>query len=147
LAGAVIVGAGECGTRAAFALRDAGYTGKVVLIGREPHKPYERPPLSKPSIGEVAPKLIAGDDRLAAADISLVLNDSVVAIDKEAKSVTLASGRTVSYSGLLLATGTQPRALPVPGGGNALKFRTLDDARTIFGVANLPPHCARAGSV
>lgn len=142
----MIVGAGECGTRAAFALRDAGYTGKVVLIGREPHKPYERPPLSKPSIGEVVPKLIAGDDRLAAADITLVLGDNVTAIDKDARSVTLASGRTVSYSRLLLATGTKPRALPVAGGGNALTFRTLDDARAIFGVAETAQRAVLIGA-
>ena len=45
--GMVIIGAGECGARAAFALREAGYAGPVTLIGEEPHLPYERPPLSK----------------------------------------------------------------------------------------------------
>ena len=50
MAGMVIIGAGECGTRAALALREAGYAGPVTLIGTEPHVPYERPPLSKDAI-------------------------------------------------------------------------------------------------
>ena len=58
----VIVGAGECGARAALALREHGYEGPVTLIGDEPHLPYERPPLSKEAMaggGEPAPKLVA----------------------------------------------------------------------------------------
>ena len=131
----VIIGAGECGTRAAFALREAGYDGSVTLIGKEPHRPYERPPLSKPSTGEVTPKLIATEERFADADITLVTGDPVTSIDTAAKSVRLQSGGTIPYAKLLLATGTQPRALPVEGGEHAMTFRTLDDARAIFKAA------------
>jgi 3-phenylpropionate/trans-cinnamate dioxygenase ferredoxin reductase subunit len=131
----VIVGAGECGTRAAFALREAGYDGSVTLIGKEPHRPYERPPLSKPSTGEVTPKLIATEERFADADITLVTGDPVMSLDAAAKSVRLQSDRTIPYAKLLLATGTQPRALPVEGGDHAMTFRTLDDARAIFKAA------------
>ncbi len=131
----VIIGAGECGTRAAFALREAGYGGSITLIGKEPHRPYERPPLSKPSTGEVTPKLIATGERFADADITLVTGDPVTSIDTAAKSVRLQSGGTIPYAKLLLATGTQPRALPVEGGEHAMTFRTLDDARAIFKAA------------
>ena len=68
MAGMVIIGAGECGTRAALALREAGYDGPVTLIGAEPHAPYERPPLSKDAIvGErcPTPQAIAGAAGLA----------------------------------------------------------------------------------
>ena len=70
-AGMVIIGAGECGTRAALALREAGYDGPVTLIGAEPHPPYERPPLSKDAITAEtpAPKTIGGAERLAEAGI------------------------------------------------------------------------------
>jgi len=56
-AGMVIVGAGECGARAAFALRELGYEGPVTLVGEEPHHPYERPPLSKDILaGDATPE-------------------------------------------------------------------------------------------
>ena len=63
----VIIGAGECGGRAALALRDLGYDGPVTLVGDEPHLPYERPPLSKEAMTSDAPeiKAIASDAMLA----------------------------------------------------------------------------------
>jgi 3-phenylpropionate/trans-cinnamate dioxygenase ferredoxin reductase component len=64
MAGVVIVGAGECGVRAAFALREEGFEGPVTLIGDEPHLPYERPPLSKQP--RVAAKHIAAEEAFAA---------------------------------------------------------------------------------
>ncbi|WP_037468178.1 FAD-dependent oxidoreductase, partial [Sinorhizobium fredii] len=60
----VIVGAGECGARAAFALREKGFEGEISLIGAEPHLPYERPPLSKDGLaGAEPPKYVAGPAR------------------------------------------------------------------------------------
>ncbi|TJX00683.1 MAG: ferredoxin reductase, partial [Mesorhizobium sp.] len=61
--GMLIIGAGECGGRAALALRDLGYDGPVTLVGDEPHLPYERPPLSKDAMAGDAPvvKAIASD--------------------------------------------------------------------------------------
>ncbi|WP_421577323.1 FAD-dependent oxidoreductase, partial [Shinella sp. M31] len=58
MSGIVIIGAGEAGTRAAFALRETGFSGPVTLVGMEPHLPYERPPLSKPVDGVVRMKTI-----------------------------------------------------------------------------------------
>jgi 3-phenylpropionate/trans-cinnamate dioxygenase ferredoxin reductase subunit len=66
----VIIGAGEAGTRAAFATREAGFSGAVTLIGTEPHLPYERPPLSKPLDGAVQMKTICTVEALEAAGVA-----------------------------------------------------------------------------
>src|SRR3569833_866376 len=110
-AGMVIVGAGECGTRAAFALREAGYAGPVTLIGSEPHLPYERPPLSKPVMMDRAlgAKLIADEARLASAVLVHMRGATVEAVDPESHELRLEGGRVVPYDKLLLATGARPR--------------------------------------
>lgn len=130
--GIVIIGAGEAGTRAAFALREAGFAGPVTLIGTEPHLPYERPPLSKPLEGAVQMKAICTDEALAAAGIDYRAGASAVRIDRQAHAVILADGRSLGYDKLLLATGARPRLLACPGAERALDFRTYADATTIF---------------
>ena len=135
MTGMVIVGAGECGTRAALALRERGYAGPIALIGAETHPPYERPPLSKDAIvAEVPePKGIAGGDGLAAASIDFRAGSTAAAVDRERRVVTLEDGTELPYERLLLATGARPRLLPLPGadGPNAVVLRTLDDAARI----------------
>lgn len=132
MAGMVIVGAGECGTRAALALREAGYDGPVTLFGSELHPPYERPPLSKDALTTADPtaKGIAGADGLAAAAIDFRPGATAAAIDRARHVVTLADGAELPYARLLLATGARPRPLPLPGadGPNVVTLRTLDDA-------------------
>ncbi|QRY65476.1 FAD-dependent oxidoreductase (plasmid) [Ensifer sp. PDNC004] len=109
----VIVGAGECGARAAFALREKGYDGKVTLIGTEPHLPYERPPLSKDGLkAGGAAKYVADAERYAAAGIEVRTDTSVVAIDRAEKRVTLADGSSIAYDRLLLTTGARARTIP-----------------------------------
>ena len=109
--GMVIVGAGECGTRAAFALREEGYAGPITLIGAERHLPYERPPLSKSGMAadRTGMKTIAERERFVAADIRLVLSTEAVSIDRAAKVLELADGTRLPYEKLLLATGARPR--------------------------------------
>src|SRR5215207_8574973 len=102
-AGMVIVGAGECGSRAALALRENGYAGLVTLIGAEAHFPYERPPLSKAVLCDGAPTLIADDARLAELGITHLVAEAT-AIDRERRAVTTRAG-AVRYDKLLLATG------------------------------------------
>lgn len=135
MAGMVIIGAGECGTRAALALREAGYDGPVTLLGAEPHSPYERPPLSKDAIVAKAPspKGIAGVDGLGAARIDFRPGEAAAAIDRDRRVVTLGNGAELPYLRLLLATGARPRTLPLPGadGPNVVVLRTLDDAARI----------------
>ena len=131
----VIVGAGECGGRAALALREAGYEGPVTLIGEEPHPPYERPPLSKEAMtGEQAPlaKTIAAAEKLAEDNITFIDSSPVLALDREAKAVVLGDGRRVPYHKLLLATGAVPRRLPLAGSSARVAYlRTFDDALAI----------------
>lgn len=132
MSGMVIIGAGECGTRAAFALREQGWQGAITLIGAEDGLPYERPPLSKPVEGDAHRKPICDAAGLAAAGIGYLAGVSVSGIDPSARTVTLADGRQLPYAALLLATGAQPRRLACPGAERALGFRTHDDAARVF---------------
>ncbi len=130
--GIVIIGAGESGTRAAFALREAGYAGPVTLVGGEPHLPYERPPLSKPMNGAVQMKLICAEDALQAVGIDYLQGMSATKLDAATGTVTLNDGRVLRYEKLLLATGARPRRLTCPGAALALEFRTHAHAEAIF---------------
>jgi 3-phenylpropionate/trans-cinnamate dioxygenase ferredoxin reductase subunit len=129
----VIVGTGQAGAQAAFALRELGFPGRVVLIGEEAQAPYQRPPLSK--------TFLAGQlsvDRLylrpvghyAAHAIELELHVPVEAVDPRAARIVLRGGRRVGYDKLLLATGCRPRTADIPGArGPAVHYlRTLQDA-------------------
>lgn len=142
----VIVGAGECGTRAALALRQAGHDGPVILLGAEPHPPYERPPLSKDAIlAEVpAPKAVGGSGRLAEAGIDFRPSSTVVGIDRAARRVLL-DGGAVAYDRLLLATGARPRPLAGADGPNVAMLRTLDDALRIRAALGPGRHLAVVG--
>lgn len=132
--GMVVIGAGECGGRAALALRELGYNGPVTLVGDEPHLPYERPPLSKDAMVADAPliKAIASDAILAERSIRHIHSVLAVAIDRTAHVVRLSDGSALAYDKLLLATGSVPRKLPVPGlGGRCVYLRTFNDALAI----------------
>jgi 3-phenylpropionate/trans-cinnamate dioxygenase ferredoxin reductase subunit len=138
----VIVGAGECGARAAFALREAGHDGPVTLIGDEEHPPYERPPLSKEAItaaADPAPRLVRAREAYAAAGITLMTGAVAAGIDRKAKVVALAGGGAVPYDRLLLATGAVPRRLPGAEGPRTALLRTFEDAVRIRAAAG--PGC------
>src|SRR4051812_31530907 len=112
--GMVIVGAGECGARAALTLRELGYGGAVTLIGAEAHAPYERPPLSKVMLEagkEPQPRHVASDEQLREAAIDWIASVRATAIDRAAQTVSLSNGETLAYEYLLLATGASPRRL------------------------------------
>lgn len=109
----VIVGGGECGGRAAFALREKGFDGAITLIAGEAHAPYERPPLSKEGLIEAhAPKFMVAPERYGEQSIDLVTNVTAVAIDTAAHALTLSDGRRLGYDKLLLATGARARGFP-----------------------------------
>ncbi|RWM36154.1 FAD-dependent oxidoreductase [Mesorhizobium sp.] len=132
--GMVIIGAGECGGRATLTLRDLGFEGQVTLVGDEPHLPYERPPLSKEAMTSAAPviKAIASDELLAERSIRHIRSVRAVAIDRAAHIVHLSDGSSLAYDKLLLATGSVPRKLPMPGlGGRCVYLRTFNDALAI----------------
>ncbi|WP_189379518.1 MULTISPECIES: FAD-dependent oxidoreductase [unclassified Mesorhizobium] len=130
----VIIGAGECGGRAALTLRDLGYEGPVTLVGDEPHLPYERPPLSKEAMTGPAPaiKSITSDAVLAERSIRHIHSVRAVAIDRAERLVRLSDGSSLRYDKLLLATGSLPRKLPMPGlGERCVYLRTFNDALAI----------------
>ena len=100
-AGMVIIGAGECGARAAFALRENGYAGPVTLVGEEAHLPYERPPLSKEALTRdehPEPKWIGLAERFAENGISVLTGRSAVSIDRTGKSVRLYDGSMLALA-------------------------------------------------
>jgi len=125
----VIIGAGECGARAASALREKGFDGNITLIGAEPHLPYERPPLSKQVLVEGAgAKYIVPSEHYAQADITLLQGRTAAHIHRADHTLTLDDGSTLHYDKLLLATGA--RARPLPGTAfseRVLALRTYDD--------------------
>jgi 3-phenylpropionate/trans-cinnamate dioxygenase ferredoxin reductase subunit len=122
----VIVGAGECGTRAAFTLRQQGWDGRVILVGAELAPPYERPPLSK--TWEFKP--LCDDGMLWEADITLLCGVEATGLDVAAHVLELDGGRRLEYRSLLLATGAQARRLPF-GGARVHVLRTCADAAAL----------------
>src|SRR5689334_13167921 len=115
----VIVGGGLAGAKAAETLRSEGFDGRVVLVGSERDRPYERPPLSKEYLrGEAGrEKIWVHDDAgfYDAHDIELRLGTEATAIDLAAREVALAGGERLGFDGLVLATGATPRTMHVPG--------------------------------
>lgn len=131
----VIVGAGECGARAALALREQGFDGDVTLVGGEIHLPYERPPLSKDGMlaDTFAAKTIATAERLEAAQIRYRSGVHIEAIDRGGKRLLEAGGSALPYDKLLLATGASPRRLPGSEGERIVYLRTIEDAQRLRG--------------
>ncbi|MCX5251631.1 FAD-dependent oxidoreductase [Streptomyces sp. NBC_00201] len=132
----VIVGASLAGAKAAQALREEGFDGTLILIGEESERPYERPPLSKGYLmGEDAREQIYvhPPQWYAEHDIDLRLGTAVTALDPAPHEVTLADGSRLGYAELLLATGSAPRRLSVPGAelDGVLYLRTVQDSDRI----------------
>jgi 3-phenylpropionate/trans-cinnamate dioxygenase ferredoxin reductase subunit len=129
----VIAGGGLAAQRAAETLRRGGYEGRVRMICAEPHRPYDRPPLSK--------AVLAGaDDDFALRPwawyedhrVELLLGRPAARLDCRAREVTLAGGDVLRYEQLLIATGSRPRRLPLLDGfANVHTLRTIDDARAL----------------
>ena len=132
----VIVGSGLAGASAAGALRSRGFSGEVVLIGKEPHRPYELPPLSKGILlGDATdPDWVHDEDFYAKNDIELRLSTKVREIQLGDRVVIDDSGTRQSYDRLLLATGSRPRTLDVPGADleGLHTLRTLDNSRSLL---------------
>jgi 3-phenylpropionate/trans-cinnamate dioxygenase ferredoxin reductase subunit len=114
----VIAGASLTGAKAAETLREEGFDGSVLLIGAEPERPYERPPLTKDYLRSESPRenaYVHPEAFYREQDIELVTDTAVTALDPGRSRVTLEDGRELGYDRLLLATGAEPRRLPIPG--------------------------------
>jgi 3-phenylpropionate/trans-cinnamate dioxygenase ferredoxin reductase subunit len=132
----IVVGASQAGLQVAESLRLEGFDGPLMLIGDEPHPPYQRPPLSKALLtGETTEDrlVLRGRDLLAKRNIELVAGVRVEAIDRAGRRVHLADGRDLAWRGLALATGGRARTLPIPGAdlGGVVTLRTIEDSRRI----------------
>ena len=137
----VVVGASLAGASTAFALREAGFDGEVVLVGEEPELPYERPALSKRYLtGELPLErlLVRPEADYEQQRIGLRLGRAATGLDVDGRTVTLSSGERLAWSALVIATGGRNLQPPVPGmslpGVHAL--RTVADADAV--LADLP---------
>jgi len=129
----VIVGAGQAGGWAAKTLRAEGHTGRIVLVGDEPHPPHERPPLSKAVLaGSSEPDVCDLFKPEALAELSLehTPGERALSIDRQARTLLTDRGRRLQYERLILATGSRVRKLSIPGADLAGVFylRTIADA-------------------
>ncbi|WEB44217.1 FAD-dependent oxidoreductase [Streptomyces yunnanensis] len=138
-----VIGASLAGLYAARALRAQGYDGRLTIVGAEPHRPYDRPPLSKEFL--TAPATAEGDadpategplaltdaEELAGLDAEWLLGTRATALDTRHRAVRLDTGRTLTTDGIVLATGAAPRRLPGPAPDGSHTLRTLDDARAL----------------
>ena len=131
----VIAGASLAGAKAAETLREEGFDGRVVLIGDEPERPYERPPLSKEYLrGEADSKPYVHDASFYAEhDIELRTGTNVERIDPAASQVHLAGGESLAFDRLLLSTGARPRRLSLPGAelDGVMYLRAVEDSDAI----------------
>ncbi len=129
----LIVGASLAGAKAAETLRAEGFDGRIVLVGAEQDRPYERPPLSKEYLrGEAGREKVYVHDEgfYAEQDIELRLGRTAVSLNASADEVALDDGERLRYDRLLLATGAEPRRLPLPGAelDGVVYLRTVEDS-------------------
>lgn len=132
----VIVGASYAGVQLAAAAREQGFDAPIMLLGDEPHAPYQRPPLSKGLLSgktTVDQLALRGPDFYAEQDIDLRLGVRVTALDLAAQRVQLADGNHIDYGWLALATGARCRSFTVLGAElrGVHQLRTLDDALAV----------------
>jgi apoptosis-inducing factor 3 len=142
----VIVGAGAAGRTAVETLRQHGFAGRVILIGKEKCTPYDRPKLSKAVSADAKSFIIRDEEFYKTHNVELRLGTSVTAVDTSAKSLTLSDDSTIEYSEVLFCTGSTARRLNTPGldkkrvyyireAGDTDEFASLIEDGTIKNVA------------
>jgi 3-phenylpropionate/trans-cinnamate dioxygenase ferredoxin reductase subunit len=134
-----IVGASLAGAKAAEALREQGFDGEVILFGAETHLPYERPPLSKGYLKGSEGRdsfVVHPKEWYEEQNVELRLGIEVTGVDASAHRLTTADGSDVAYDRLLIATGSTPRRLMMPGAdaSNVRYLRTVDDSELLRGA-------------
>ena len=133
--GVVIVGAGHAGVQAAASLREEGYDGPVILVGDESELPYHKPPLSKTFIkdAEAKPQPLRGEAFYTGSAIDYRPGILIDRIDAGGRGLEIAGGGVLPFDRLILATGSRPRILSLPGSelAGVVSLRSLTDARMI----------------
>jgi 3-phenylpropionate/trans-cinnamate dioxygenase ferredoxin reductase subunit len=140
----VIVGASLAGFRAAEELRSLGHTGPLTIVGDEPHRPYDRPPLSKQVLAGTKPpestELSVASGTVDDLDLDWRLGQTATGLDLRERAVLLGGGERLPFGGLVIATGASPRRLP---GTDHLEgvhtLRTLDDCLEIRAALDAGP--------
>lgn len=137
MSGVVVVGGGLAGATVVTTLRDEGYAGPVTLLGAEPHVPYERPPLSKGYLNGTDARdaaFVHPREWYGEHDVDLRTGTRAAALDRDAGEVVLDDGTRLAYDHVVLATGSQPRRLDVPGADlDGVRYlRDLDDADALL---------------
>ncbi|PLC11370.1 pyridine nucleotide-disulfide oxidoreductase [Kocuria flava] len=129
----VIVGASLAGLAAARAARNHGYTGRLTVVGDDPQRPYDRPPLSKDFLaGRIGAEDLALETEADDLDAEWVLGVRAVSFDAATRTVVLDDGRLLHAEGLVVATGASPRSLPpIAGLDNVVTLRTVADAHRL----------------
>jgi NADPH-dependent 2,4-dienoyl-CoA reductase/sulfur reductase-like enzyme len=149
----VVVGASLAGLRSAEALRDAGYDGALTVVGDEPHRPYDRPPLSKQVLAgtwepDRLPLTVQGDGGVDGLDVDWRLGARATGLDLADRRVELVSGddvghvghvEHVGFDGLVVATGATPRHLATGGLDGVHTLRTLDDCLAVRAALDASP--------
>jgi len=136
----VIVGAGMAGGKAVETLREEGFDGRIVLLGTEPERPYERPPLSKDYLRGESERggvyLQEDGNWYAEHDVELRMSTTAASLDVAQRAVVLADGERVGYDALLLATGAEPKRPPIPGADleGVHVLRTFQDSDALRAV-------------
>lgn len=146
-----IVGAGLAGAKAAETLREEGFDGRILLIGDEPERPYERPPLSKGYLAgkqEREKARVHGDDFYETHDIELRTGTVVTAIHPAGQELVLDDSERIAFDRLLLTTGAEPRRLDLPGGDlpGVAYLRTLADSDRLRAELERTPRVAVIGA-
>ncbi|MDF2143515.1 NAD(P)/FAD-dependent oxidoreductase [Knoellia sp. p5-6-4] len=145
-----IVGAGLAGARTAEALRARGYDGDVVLVGEEPHPPYERPALSKSHLidGPLGEKiLVNAEDWYDEHEVELVTGHAVTGFDPRERRLSVAGTAEIRYRALVLTTGAGSRRLRLPGADLAgvHHLRTVEDSTALYAALGRRPRTVVIG--
>jgi NADPH-dependent 2,4-dienoyl-CoA reductase/sulfur reductase-like enzyme/nitrite reductase/ring-hydroxylating ferredoxin subunit len=139
-ASVVIIGAGAGGAACSEMLRAKGYDGSITLVGDEEPGPVDRPNLSKDFLAGTAPEEwipLRTREYYESIQVELLTNDPADIVDTAQRTIKLRSGRVLNYGALLLATGAEPRSLPIEGVDqqHVFKLRTLADSKAIIARA------------
>ena len=135
----VVIGAGQAGLQTIMSLRQTGYEGDITLVGDEAFLPYQRPPLSKAYLSgnmERERLFLKPEEFFTDNNVALKLDTSVESLDAAAKSVTLSNGETLSFEYAVIATGSRPRLLNVPG----RELANIFDLRGMADIDAMQPH-------